>query len=269
MVHDAVQLVLRHDYTVLFIWVLGEQIGVPVPSLPILLACGALAAQGKSNLTLAVAVAVCAALAADNIWYQLGRLRGKKILRTLCRISIEPDFCVRRTEETFARYGSGSLLFAKFIPGLGTVAVPLAGASRMKYGPFLALDGLGVVIWSGAIIGLGDVFSNQLEHLVAYAIGAGAALGALLAGGLASWLAWKLYRRQKFLRQIETHRITPEELKSRLDSGEETFVVDLRHQSDYDASAGVIPGAVHVNPAGIENDRLRIPKDHEIILYCT
>lgn len=269
MMHDAVQLVLRHGYTVLFVWVLGEQIGLAVPSLPILLACGALAAQGKSNLTLAVIVAVSGALIADNVWYQLGRLRGKKILRTLCRISIEPDFCVRRTEETFARYGPGSLIFAKFVPGLGTVAVPLAGASRMNFASFLALDSLGAFIWAGTIICLGDVLSNQLEHLVVYSIGLGTVLGALLVGGIAGWVGWKLYRRQSFLRQIETRRITPEELKERLARGEDVFVVDLRHQFDHDASPGIIPGAVHVDPAKIEKEGFRIPKDREIVLYCT
>ncbi|MGH9375696.1 MAG: VTT domain-containing protein [Terriglobia bacterium] len=269
MVHDAIQLVLHHGYAVLFVWVLWEQIGVPVPSLPILLACGALAAKGESRLVLAIAAATCAALLADNMWYQLGRLRGRKILRMLCRISLEPDSCVRRTEDTFARYGPGSLLFAKFVPGLGAVAVPLAGASRMKFASFMALDSLGIVIWSGTIICLGDIFSNQLERLAVFGIGAGAALGALVAGGLASWLGWKLYRRQKFLRQIQTHRVTPKELKARLDSGEDVVVVDLRHQLDHDASPAVLPGAMRVDPADIENGRLSIPKDREIILYCT
>ncbi len=269
MANDAVQLVVQHGYAVLFAWVFLEQIGVPVPSLPILFACGALAAKGESNLTLAIAVATSAALLADNIWYQLGRLRGRKILRTLCRISIEPDFCVRRTEDTFARYGPGALLFAKFVPGLGAVAVPLAGTSRMNFGLFMALDSLGAVIWSGTLICLGRAFSSQLETLAGAGLGAGAALGALLAGGLAGWLAWKLYRRHRFLRQIRTHRITPKELKARLDTGEDIFIVDLRHRFDHDASPATIPRAIRVDAADIENDRLRIPKDQEIILYCT
>lgn len=192
-----------------------------------------------------------------------------KILRTLCRISIKPDSCVRRTEDTFARYGPGSLLFAKFVPGLGTVAVPLAGASGMNFGWFLTLDGLGAVIWSGTIIGLGDLLSNQLETLVAYGLGLGATLGGLLVAGITGWVAWKLYRRRSFLRQIKTRRITPDELKGRLDSGDDVFVADLRHQLEYDAFPSIIPGAVHVDPAEIETAGLRIPKAREIVLYCT
>lgn len=267
--HDALQFVTRHGYAVLFVWTLAEQIGLAIPSLPIMLAAGALAGKGEFNLALAVIAASVAALIADNLWYQLGRTRGKRILRTLCRISIEPDSCVRRTEDFFARYGASSLLFAKFVPGLGTVAVPLAGASRMKLWRFLALDALGALIWSGAFIGFGDAFSNQLERLAVYGISLGAALGALLVVAAGAWLGWKLYRRRGFLRQIESSRVTPEEVKERMDKGEEVFIVDLRHQLDFETSPAVIPGAVHVDPAELGKDALRIPREREIVLYCT
>lgn len=132
-----------------------------------LLAAGALAGAGQLDFALALAVAVAGALAGDLPWFALGRWRGMKVVQVLCRISLEPDSCVRKTEGAFARNGARSLVFTKFIPGLATVAPPLAGVFRMKFGRFLAFDALGALVWAGSFLVFGLAFSHQLERVAA------------------------------------------------------------------------------------------------------
>src|SRR5436853_957572 len=161
---DAIiDVLVRHGYLVVFGWVLAEQIGLPLPAVPFLLAAGALAGDGRLSLALVLAAAGLASLVSDSVWYWIGRVGGGRVLRWLCRISLEPDSCVRRTEDAFGRYGSRSLLIAKFVPGLNTAAPPLAGIARMRFPRFALLTGLGGAIWAGVFIGLGWLFSRQLE----------------------------------------------------------------------------------------------------------
>ena len=176
--NEAVAFLIRHGYAVLFLWVAVEQLGLPVPSEPVLLATGALAGAGQLWLPLAIVVGVAASLLADVVWYEIGRTRGSRVLRFLCRISLEPDSCVRQSQEQFARYGARALLVAKFVPGLNSVAQPLAGVLGMQRGRFLVFDVLGALLWIGAYMVLGHVFSDQLEQVAAY----GAQLG--------MWAGW-------------------------------------------------------------------------------
>src|SRR5271170_8216979 len=161
--HSTLEFLLRHGYVVLLGWVFAEQMGLPVPSLPLLLTAGALAGTGRLNFFVALFFCLLGAVAADSIWYTLGRLKGIKILQLLCKISLEPDSCVRRTQGVFEKQGARSLLFAKFIPGLSTVATPLAGIFHMRLRRFLLFDGLGSAIWATTFLGLGFVFRDQLE----------------------------------------------------------------------------------------------------------
>src|SRR5499425_3347643 len=163
--HSVLEFLLHHGYTVLLAWVFAEQIGFPVPSVPLLLAAGALAGAGKFNLFNSLLICVFASIIADSIWYSLGRFRGIKVLQLLCKISLEPDSCVRRTEGIFAKQGAQSLLLAKFFPGLGTVAPPLAGIFHMKLRRFLLFDALGAGLWAGVSLGTGYIFSDQIEHI--------------------------------------------------------------------------------------------------------
>jgi membrane protein DedA with SNARE-associated domain len=161
--NETIQFLVQHGYALLFAWVLVEQIGLPVPAIPLLLAAGTLAGSGKMNLALAVGSAIIAALVADLFWYYLGRYRGSRVLKLLCRISLEPDSCVRRTEDVFTRHGAQSLLIAKFVPGLNTAAPPLAGIFHMPVSRFVLFDGLGAFVWAATFTGLGYIFSDQLE----------------------------------------------------------------------------------------------------------
>src|SRR5271156_2347434 len=174
--HSTLDFLLRHGYVVLLGWVFAEQIGLPVPSLPLLLAAGALAGTHRLNFFFSLFLCVLAAVAADSIWYSLGRIKGIKVLQLLCKISIEPDSCVRRTEGVFSRQGARSLIFAKFLPGLSTVAPPLAGVFQMRLRLFLIFDVAGSLLWAATFLGIGYVFSGQIERIAEHA----ASLGGLL-----------------------------------------------------------------------------------------
>ena len=267
--HSTLQFVLRHGYALVFLVVLAEQAGLPIPSLPILLAAGALAGQGKLALPVTLGVAVAASLISDFVWYELGRRRGHSILRLLCRISLEPDSCVRRTENLFAQRGARSLLVAKFIPGLSTASVTLAGMLRMRPWRFLAWDGTGALLWAAAFASTGFIFSAQLDRVALHAQRLGAGLFVLLLGSLAAYIAFKYRQRQRFIRDLRVARITPEELKQKRDAGEEPVVVDLRHAVEFEAENVKIPGAIHLDPGEIEQRHLEIPRDRDIVLYCT
>jgi membrane protein DedA with SNARE-associated domain len=267
--NETIQFVTRHGYLVLLVWVFAEQIGLPVPSLPILLAAGALAGAGKMSYAAVVAVALAAAVLSDMTWYQIGRRRGIKVLQMLCRISLEPDSCVRNTEEIFAKHGVRSLLVAKFIPGLNTAAPPLAGVVGMVFGRFLLFDALGALLWAASISGVGFFFSDQIERVMAHAEHLGAGLLVLIVGGFCGFIAWKYVNRQRFMRELRLARITPEELRQKIQAGEDVAIIDLRHSLSFEADPEMIPGARHLNAADLDsNDRL-IPRDREVVLYCT
>lgn len=267
--HTIYNFLLHHGYVVLLGWVFAEQIGLPVPTVPLLLAAGALAGTGQMNFLVCLLLCLLATLTADNVWYQLGRRRGIKVLQLLCKISLEPDSCVRRTEGIFAKQGARSLLLAKFVPGLGTVAPPLAGIFHMRPWRFLLFDGLGALLWAGGYLGLGFAFSGELERVAARASALGGKLGVLLIGLLAGYIAYKYIARQRFLRELRIARVTVEELKQKIDAGEEIVIVDLRHSLDFEADPQTIPGAFHMDAKELEEKNDRLPRDREVILYCT
>src|SRR5450432_433290 len=225
---QTIEFVVRHGYALLFFWILAEQGALPLPSIPLLLACGALARDGRMNPAAVVSLGVSASLLADNVWFQLGRRRGSAVLGFLCRIALEPDSCVRRTEGAFLRYGSRSLLAAKFVPGLNAAAAPLAGISGMSLPRFLVFDSLGALIWISSYTLAGYLFAGQLETAFTYLERMGSWLGLLVAGLLGGWILWKFIQRRRFLRKLEVARITVEELSRMLEAGEEVMILDLR-----------------------------------------
>src|SRR5580693_5217778 len=175
--HRTVEFLLHHGYVVLLAWVFAEQGGVPVPSLPLLLAAGALAGSHQLNIFASLFVVTFAAVSADSIWYQLGLRKGIKVLQFLCKISIEPDSCVRRTEGVFSRQGARSLIFAKFLPGVGAVAPPLAGVFHMRMARFMMFDLMGTLLWAGTFLGAGFIFSGQIEQIAAHLASFGGHMG--------------------------------------------------------------------------------------------
>jgi membrane protein DedA with SNARE-associated domain len=267
--HRTFEFLIQHGYVVLLGWVFVEQVGIPVPAMPLLLAAGALAGAGRLNFFAALFCAGVGALLADTIWFQLGRHKGIQILQLLCRISLEPDSCVRRTEGIFAKQGARSLLVAKFLPGLGLVTLPLAGIFHMRLRRFLLYDALGSLLWAGAFLGLGYAFSDQIERVAARLAALGGWLLVLIAGALAAYVAYKFVGRQRFLRELRIARITVEELKEKLDAGEEVTIVDLRHSLDFEAEPETIPGAMHIDAKELQEKNDQLPRGREVILYCT
>ncbi len=267
VISQTTEFIERHGYALLFFWVLAEQGAIPLPSIPLLVTAGALVHLGRLQMLPAIGCCLGAALVADTVWFQLGRSRGHRVLRFLCRVALEPDSCVRRTENVFLKHGLNSLLVAKFVPGLNAVAAPLAGSSGASYWRFLLYDSAGAVIWSAAYLILGFVFFEQLESVVGYASRMGSGLLILVVSLFALWIGWKFTQRRRFFRQLNVARITPEELRDRLDAGEELVIVDLRTSLDEDSST--IPGAVRISTEDLASGAAAIPRDREIILFCS
>ena len=263
---QAADFLIRHGYAVLFGWVLLEQMGLPIPAAPLLIAAGALARAGKMNLTFALALALIAVILADLFWYSLGRYRGGRILKLLCRISLEPDSCVRRTENLFVRHGVHSLLVAKFVPGLNTAAPSLAGIFRMPVRRFMIFDSLGALLWVVSVTSLGLIFSDQLEQI---ALRWSGWLVAVLAGSLAAYVLGKFIQRRRFIRRLRIARITPKELMDKLRAGETISIVDLRQPMDIEAFPQMIPGALRIAMEEIEERHAEIPRDRDVVLYCS
>jgi membrane protein DedA with SNARE-associated domain len=264
----VIPFLIQHGYAVLFICILAETLGLPVPTAPLLVTVGALAGVGQINLFLCISLGVCAALLSDIYWYYLGRRRGGQLLSLLCRISLEPDSCVRRTENIFSRYGARSLLITKFLPGLSAVSTPLAGIIRMRLPLFSLFDSLGILIWVGAYTFIGYLFSEEMDRALAYAMGMGRTLLVLVAGGLSIYIFRKYALRRRFLRELFIARITPEELKQKLDAGERILIIDVRHSLDFEADPYTIPGALRIPLEQLEGHP-EIPSDREIVAYCT
>lgn len=267
--HQAFDFLIRHGHSVLFFWVLTEQLGVPIPAMPLLLAAGALAGTGHLNFFACLLFAVLGALTSDSVWFHLGRHKGIRVLQLLCRISLEPDSCVRRTEGIFSKQGARSLLVAKFLPGLGLVTPPLAGIFRMRFRRFLLFDAIGSTLWAGAFLSLGYVFAGQIERVAARLASLGGWLLVLAVGALAAYIIFKFIARQRFLRELRIARITVDELKQKLDIGEQITIVDLRHSMDFEAEPEMIPGALHMEAKELQEKNDRLPRGGEVILYCT
>jgi membrane protein DedA with SNARE-associated domain/rhodanese-related sulfurtransferase len=265
---EVTQFLIRHGALVLFAVVMAEQVGLPIPAIPVLLAAGALAGLGKLNLGMAFLMAVSACLLGDLMWYYLGRYRGARVLNVLCRISLEPDSCVRRTESFFIRHGTRSLVFAKFIPGLSTVTPALAGLFKVTLSRFLLYDMLGALLWAMAFIAPGYFFSSQLEQIAAQADRFGSSLGVLIVGSLILYIAYKYIRRKLLLRELRIARILPEELKQMLDDGQKVVIVDLRQPLDIEVDPYSIPGSLQMAVEELEHRHGEIPRDRDIILYC-
>ncbi len=267
--NEAVRFVLRHGYALLFAAVLAEQMGLPIPALPTLLAMGALCGLGHFSFAAALAYCLAATLAADLVWYWLGVRRGHTVLNLLCRIALDPDSCVRRTEDVFARRGASALLFAKFVPGLSTAAPPMAGMIHMRLWRFLLADGAGGLLWAGAYLLAGLVFRTELERAADFAMRMGSWLFAVLIGALAGYIAWKYIQRRRFIRQLATARITPQEVLRILQSGDPISIIDLRHRLDIQADGFKLPGALQLLPDELEARQAEIPRDRDVVLYCT
>jgi membrane protein DedA with SNARE-associated domain/rhodanese-related sulfurtransferase len=266
---NILDVLIRHGTLALFAIVFVEQVGLPLPAPPFLLAAGALAGKTQIDGVAALSAATLGAILADSIWFSLGRVRGNRVLELLCRISIEPDSCVRRTEDIFVRHGMRGIVTAKFLPGLGTLMAPLAGIFQVPYRRFLLFDGVGSLLYVGGFMALGLWFSDQLQELINALERLGFRAGMLLAAFLAGYIAFRMLKRQLTLRELRMARITPEELRQKQEAGQDVFVVDLRSVAAVESDPFLIPGARHLHVDKVESWHQEIPRDREVVLYCS
>ena len=263
------QILLAYGYILLFVWVLVEQLGVPLPATPLLVAAGALSAEHKISFPVCLLVGIVACITADASWFLIGRRYGHHVLRILCKLSMEPTLCVRKTQDSFGRSGDRTLMVAKFVPGLATLAPPVAGQNGMALGRFLFFDGIGATLWVGALLTLGRLFGDALKRDPSLLNWVGRFSALLLLIAIVGFILGRVYRRRLFLRKLVQSRLEPEELKRQLDSGEQFFIVDLRHPLELLPDPFTLPGALHLSPDALAARVHEIPRDRDVVLYCT
>jgi membrane protein DedA with SNARE-associated domain len=263
------QFVVANGYGVIILWVLFDQIGVPIPAIPVLLTAGALSGAGQLDLGGVILAAAVGCIPSDLLWFEAGRRRGGAVLRVLCKLSLEPDSCVRSTENTFARHGLRSLLVAKLIPGYQTLSPALAGMSGISRARFLSFDIPGALLWSTVFVVPGYLLRDQIDRAFELVSDLGVGLLSLFVSIVLSYVAWKYWHRQRFLKSLRVARMTPEELKDKLDRGEDITIIDLRNAIAIDYQPARIPGAQVMAVEDLEARHGEIPRDQDVVLYCT
>ena len=269
MTYEFVSLISQYGLLVVALNVLADQIGLPVPAMPTLIVAGAMAASGRLSLAPLFAWSVAACVAPDCGWYLVGKAYGIRVLKTLCRISLEPDSCVSQTQSRFERWGINSLLVAKFIPGLAIIAPPLAGAMRIGWFRFLALSTLGAAIWVGVALAAGMLFRSQIEVLLARLSHFGAIAAVVIGVALAIYVLYKWWERLRFYRMLRMARITVADLYELIQAGAQPAIIDVRSSTARALEPRWIPGAIHVPLEAVGLHVGDLPKDREIVIYCT
>jgi membrane protein DedA with SNARE-associated domain len=267
--HKLATYLLRYGLAVVFGNVFLEQVGAPIPALPTLIVAGAFVYRGRMELLPVLGAALLASLLADTLWFLIGRWQGHRVLRTVCRLSLSPDSCVRGTEDLFERAGMPSLLYAKFIPGYNTIAPPLAGAMSKTIVSFLFWDALGSLLWLGSGLALGYLFHHAVNQVLEHLENLGFWAGAVLAGAFALVILWKWWQRRRVIKILRLARISAAELKGLLDSGNAPLIVDVRNRSAHLHDPRRIPGAMKMTIDEIDSRLGDLSREREIILYCT
>jgi membrane protein DedA with SNARE-associated domain/rhodanese-related sulfurtransferase len=264
---NLLDLLQYYGLAFVFINVLALQAGLPVPAYPTLIVTGALAARGGYSLPALLGTAVAASLIADLSWYSLGRRVGGPVLRTLCRISLSPDSCVRQTEAIFTRWGAQSLMVAKFIPGFASVATAMAGVLRVPLWRFIPSDAIGAALWSGVAIALGYIFRNAIDDVLTVLQELGKIGLVLIVLAFFAYLFWKWLQRKRFIRQLIMDRISVDEVRRLMDEGRLGMVIDVRSPMSQQVT-GRIPGAVTVDPQNLKFDLIAVEPQSEVVVYC-
>ena len=270
----ALAFFVHYAYLILFLWVLVEQIGIPIPSLPVLLTAGTLSATHRIHHLPALIAVLVACMVADSMWFALGRKYGSDVLKLLCRLSFEASTCVSKTEGYFSRRGPATLLFSKFVPGLSTVAPPIAGQIGMPYARFFLWDLAGSLIWCETFLLTGRFFGDIAQKSAPFFHWLGRFAFAIFILMVLGLMAYRIFKQRKFLQQVRELRLEPQELKEMMDLAEKMgstppFIVDLRHPLDYLPDPRVLPGALRIGPNEIRQHSEIIPRDRDVVLYCT
>jgi membrane protein DedA with SNARE-associated domain/rhodanese-related sulfurtransferase len=265
---NLVWLITHYGLLIVTANVFVDQIGLPVPALLTLILAGALAtsAFGLSSL---FAAAVLACIVPDCVWFLVGRHYGMRVLKTLCRISLEPDSCVNQTQSRFERWGVNSLMIAKFVPGLAVIAPPLAGAMRTAWPRFLGLSAIGGAIWVGSGLVAGMLFKTQIQSVLVHLDRIGSVTGTVVAAALLGYVFYKWWERQRFYKELRMARISVGDLNALMKAGEQPIVFDVRSPTARNLEPRWIPGAIHVPVDDASRHLAELPRDREIVVYCT
>ena len=262
----------KYGVLLVFANVLALSLGLPVPAMPTLILVGAgLALQPEAMwlpLLGVLAVSVAASLIGDSVWFYAGRRYGNRTLQSLCRLSLSRDTCMKRTERFYGRFGIRVLSVAKFIPGLSMVSVPLAGAMQARLPLFLRYDGLGAALWATLGLGLGVVFSRQVETVIDTLSQLGAGAGVLVGIALAAYVGWRWWRRRALLASLEAARIEPVGLDGLIRNGQAPVVFDIRAPGFRDVDPYRIPGAVFADERQLDGILATYPREQRIVIYC-
>ena len=265
---ELVNLIETYGVLIVFGFVLLQQMGLPIPSSPLLIVAGAMSVNGGANLWLCLASSVIASLISDSFWFGAGRFYGKRILRLLCKISLSPDSCVSKTEDTFLRFGPNSLVIAKFVPGFSTVAPPLAGATGVSTNRFLWLSAVGGLLWSGAWLTLGFIFNDSIDDVLDSLELLGGRALVVLGGALAAFILYKYVQRRRRAVINAVERISLNDLKALIAAGDDPVIVDARSMTARGIEEG-IPGALVFSECGPDRLMASLDKDRHIIVFCS
>lgn len=270
----ALAFFVHYAYLILFLWVLIEQLGIPIPSVPLLLTAGTLSATNRIHHLPALLSVLAACMISDSLWFMMGRRYGNSVLKLLCRLSFEASTCVSKTEGYFARRGHATLLFSKFIPGLSTVAPPIAGQIGTPYLRFLIWDLAGSFIWAEAFLLPGRFFGDVAQKSAPFFHWLGHFAIVIFILMVLGFMAHRVLKTRRFLQQVRELRLEPSELKAMMDQAaalgnKPPFIVDLRHPLDYKPDPRVLPGALRIGPNEIRQHSEIIPRDRDVVLYCT
>ncbi len=262
----------KYGVALVFVNVLALSLGLPVPAMPTLILVGAGLALQPDTMWLpllgVLAVSVAASLIGDSAWFYAGRRYGNRTLQSLCRLSLSRDTCMKRTERFYGRFGIRVLSVAKFIPGLSMVSVPLAGAMQARLPSFLRYDGLGATLWAALGLGLGVVFSRQVETVIDTLSQLGAGAGVLVGTVLAVYVAWRWWRRRSLLKSLDAARIEPSDLDALMRSANAPALFDIRAPGFRAVDPYIIPGAIFADERRLDGILAGYPRDGKIVIYC-
>jgi membrane protein DedA with SNARE-associated domain len=262
-------LLAQHGLSLVFFNVLLTQSGVPLPAVPILVIAGAFVAQGQMGLAPLVVATVIASLIGDTLWYFAGRRYGYRVLRTLCRIAIEPDSCVKQTENVFERWGPPSLMLAKYIPGFSTAAPPLAGTMRLGLPAFLVYSAVAALLWAALPIALGAVFHTEVDVALAWLESMGGTAAAIIAALVLLYASAKMLQRALLIRLLRMVRIGPAELRELMGQEPGPIIFDVRSATARRLDPRRLPGAIAVDIEHPQAAMVEVPPERDIVVYCS
>ena len=258
----------QHGYTILFAIVFLEAVGMPVPAALALLIAGGASAHGSIHLSLAAGSALLALILGDTLMFLMGRYTGWWLLGLLCRLSLNPESCILRSADSFYRRGRTVLLFAKFVPGINTMAPPLAGSMNMRFGQFLGLDFIGASLYAAVYLSIGYLFSDALGSITKNYELFGRVAGWIVIAAVVGYVGFRAWTWRKARRLQSVPFVSPAEA-ARAVASDAAVIYDVRSHGYYDRKAARVRGSTRLEPSALHQPAGDIPAGKQVYLYCT